>query len=35
MRQDEIVQLDWNCIDLGRGIATIHKTKGASCERCL
>jgi len=29
MRQDEIVQLDWNCIDLGRGIATIHKTKGS------
>jgi integrase/recombinase XerD len=29
MRQDEIVQLDWNCIDLGRGVATIHKTKGS------
>ena len=28
MRQDEIVQLDWNCIDLNRGVATIHKTKG-------
>jgi integrase/recombinase XerD len=29
MRQDEIVQLDWNCIDLNRGVATIHKTKGS------
>ena len=28
MRQDEIVQLEWNCIDLNRRIATIHKTKG-------
>ena len=29
MRQDEIVQLDWNCLDLTRGVATIHKTKGS------
>jgi integrase/recombinase XerD len=29
MRQDEIVQLDWHCIDLTRRVATIHKTKGS------
>ena len=29
MRQDEIVQLDWTCIDLNRAVATIHKTKGS------
>jgi len=29
MRQDEIVQLDWSCIDLTRAVATIHKTKGS------
>jgi integrase/recombinase XerD len=29
MRQDEIVQLDWPCIDLIRAVATIHKTKGS------
>ena len=28
MRQDEIVQLDWSCIDFTRAVATIHKTKG-------
>ena len=29
MRQDEIVQLDWSCIDFNRAVATIHKTKGS------
>ena len=29
MRQDEIVQLEWRCIDLDRAVATIHKTKGS------
>jgi integrase/recombinase XerD len=29
MRQDEIVQLEWSCIDTKRRIATIHKTKGS------
>jgi integrase/recombinase XerD len=29
MRQDEIVRLDWNCIDLARSVATIHRTKGS------
>lgn len=29
MRQDEIVQLEWSCIDAKRRIATIHKTKGS------
>ncbi|MDE2560862.1 MAG: site-specific integrase [Sphingomonadales bacterium] len=29
MRQDEIVQLEWTCIDLNRAVATIHKTKGS------
>ncbi len=29
MRQNEIVQLDWHCLDLRRGVATIHKTKGS------
>ncbi|MBS0481409.1 MAG: site-specific integrase [Proteobacteria bacterium] len=28
MRQDEIVQLEWYCIDTKRRSATIHKTKG-------
>lgn len=29
MRQDEIVQLEWSCINLERSVATIHKTKGS------
>ncbi|KUR70032.1 hypothetical protein AQZ52_14210 [Novosphingobium fuchskuhlense] len=29
MRQDEIVQLEWQCIDFNRAVATIHKTKGS------
>jgi len=29
MRQDEIVQLEWPCIDLNRAVAPIHKTKGS------
>ena len=29
MRQNEIVQLDWSCIDFARAVATIHKTKGS------
>lgn len=29
MRQDEIVQLEWHCLDLDRKVATIHKTKGS------
>ncbi len=29
MRQDEIVQLEWSCIDLERSLAIIHKTKGS------
>ncbi len=29
MRQDEIVQLEWSCIDTKRRIATINKTEGS------
>ena len=29
MRQDEIVRLEWDCLDLRSGVATIHKTKGS------
>jgi integrase len=29
MQQDEIVQLEWRCIDLIREVAIIHKIKGS------